>query len=140
MKFMLMVKASESSEAGIPPTRELISDMMKFNEEMAKAGILVGLNGLHPSSKGARISFSNGKPVRVDGPFAETKELVGGYWIIEVSSKEEAVAWAMCAPAPHGPDQDGQIEVRQIFDLADFPAEDVSPEAVERVTKALAAR
>lgn len=140
MRFMLIVKSCEESEAGIPPSRELVGEMMKFNQEMAKAGILVGLDGLHPSSKGARVTFIEGKTVVSDGPFAETKELVGGYWIIDVKSKEEAVAWARCAPAPHGPDKEAVIEVRQIFDLSDFPADVVDQDSVDRVCEALANR
>lgn len=128
MRFMMIVKANKDSEAGKMPSEELISAMGKYNEELMKAGVLVDLAGLHPSSKGARIQFSGGKPMVVDGPFAETKELIGGYWIINVKSKQEAIAWAKRAPAPHGEHQDGEIEIRQFFEMEDFTP---SP-AVER--------
>ena len=120
MRFMMIVKASKDSEAGKMPGEELLAAMGKYNEELMKAGVLVDLTGLQPSSKGARVKFSGGKPTVIDGPFAETKELIGGYWIIDVNSKEEAVQWAMRAPAPHGPDQDGEIEIRPFFELDEF--------------------
>jgi len=126
MKFMMIVKASKDSEAGKMPSEELFAAMGKYNEELRKAGVLVDLTGLHPSSKGARVHFSGGKPTVTDGPFAETKELIGGYWTIQVKSKAEAIEWAKRAPAPHGPHQDGEIEVRQLFELDDFgPSEAV---------------
>jgi hypothetical protein len=102
------------------PGEELISAMGKYNEELMKAGALVDLAGLHPSSKGFRVRFSGGKRALIDGPFAETKELIAGYWIIQVKSREEALDWARRVPAPHGEDQEGEIEVRQIFELEDF--------------------
>ena len=120
MKFMMIVKANQDSEAGKMPTEELLSAMMKYNEELMRAGVLVDLTGLQPSSKGARIKFSGGKRTVIDGPFAETKELIGGFWIINVKSKAEAMEWAMRAPAPHGENQDGEIEIRQFFELEDF--------------------
>jgi hypothetical protein len=120
MRFMMIVKANKESEAGKMPSEELLSAMGKYNEELMKAGVLVDLSGLQPSSKGARIRFSGGKVTVIDGPFAETKELVGGYWIINVKSKEEAVEWAKRAPAPGGNHQDSEIEVRQFFELEDF--------------------
>ena len=120
MRFMMIVKASQESEAGVLPSEELLAAMGKYNEELAKAGVLRDLNGLQPTSKGARVKFSGGKQTVVDGPFAETKELIAGYWIIEVKSKQEAIEWAKRAPAPHGPDKDTDIEVRQIFELEDF--------------------
>ena len=101
MRFMMMVRASKDSEAGVMPDDSLIAAMTKYNEEMAKAGILLDLAGLQPSSKGARIKFSGGKPTVVDGPFAETKELIAGYWLIQVKSKEEAIDWAKRCPSPH---------------------------------------
>ena len=120
MRFMMIVKASKDSEAGKMPSDELLSAMGKYNEELMKAGVLVDLSGLQASSKGARVKFSGGKPTVIDGPFAETKELIGGYWIINVKSKAEAIEWAKRAPAPHGKDQEGEIEIRQFFELEDF--------------------
>ena len=120
MRFMMMVKASKDSEAGKMPSEELLSAMGKYNEELIKAGILVDAAGLQASSKGARIKFSAGKPTVIDGPFAETKELIAGYWIINVKSKAEAIEWAKRSPAPHGNNQDSEIELRQFFELEDF--------------------
>jgi len=120
MRFMMIVKASEDSEAGKMPGEELLSAMGKYNEELMKAGVLVELAGLQPSSKGARFQFSGGNRTMIDGPFAETKELVAGYWIIQVKSKAEAIEWARRAPSPHGPDQEGEIELRQFFEMEDF--------------------
>ncbi len=117
---MMIVKASKDSEAGKMPSEELLAAMGKYNEELMKAGVLIDLTGLHPSSKGARVKFSGGKRTVIDGPTPETKELIGGYWIIQVKSKEEAIQWAMRAPAPHGEGQEGEIELRQIFELEDF--------------------
>ena len=128
MRFMMIVKASKDSEAGKMPSPELIDVMMKYNDELMKAGVLVDLAGLQPSWKGARIKFSRGKRAVIDGPFAETKELIAGYWIIKVKSKEEALEWAKRVPAPHGENEEGEIEIRQVFELEDF---EPSP-AVER--------
>ncbi len=126
MRFMMIVKASKDSEAGKMPSEELFAAMGKYNEELMKAGALVDLSGLHPTSKGARVKFSGGKRTVIDGPFAETKELIGGYWIINVKSKEEAIEWAMRAPAPHGENQESEIEIRQFFEMEDFgPSEAV---------------
>ena len=120
MKFMMIVKANKESEAGVMPSEELLSRMAKYNEELMKAGVLLDLAGLQSSSKGARIKYSGGKRVGVvDGPFAETKELIAGYWIIQVKSREEALEWAKRAPAPHET-QDCEIELRQFFELEDF--------------------
>ena len=119
MRFMMIVKASKDSEAGVMPSEELLSAMGKYNEELVKAGVLLDGAGLQPSSKGARIKFSGGKRTVIDGPFAETKELIAGYWIIQVKSKEEAIEWAKRAPAPHE-SQDSEIEIRQFFELEDF--------------------
>src|SRR6202051_3173208 len=102
MRFMMIVKASQDSEAGKMPSEELLSAMGKYNEELMKAGVLLDLSGLQPSSKGARIKFSGGKRTVIDGPFTEAKELIAGYWLIQVTSKEEAIEWAKRAPAPHG--------------------------------------
>ena len=124
MRFMLIVKANADSEAGKMPPMELVQAMGKFNEEMAQAGVLLAGEGLQASSKGARVKFTpKGKPTVVDGPFAETKELIAGFWLIDCKSKEEAVAWAMKSPMPHGPDQDSEIEVRRVFDAEDFGPE-----------------
>ncbi len=120
MRFMMLVKASKHSEAGAMPDDRLIAAMTKYNEEMAKAGILLDLAGLQPSSKGARIKFSGGKSTVVDGPFAETKELIAGYWLIQVKSKQEAIDWAKRCPSPHGEAAEGEIELRQLFELDDF--------------------
>lgn len=120
MRFMMLVKTSKDSEAGVMPDDNLIAAMTKYNEEMAKAGILLDLAGLQPSSKGARIKFSGGRPTVVDRPFAETKELIAGYWLIQVKSKEEAIDWAKRCPGPHGEGVEGEIELRQVFELEDF--------------------
>ncbi|MGZ5035996.1 MAG: YciI family protein [Usitatibacter sp.] len=118
MKFMVMVKATKESESGVMPDEKLLTDMGKFNEELVKAGIMKAGEGLHPSSKGARVRFSGSKRTVVDGPFAETKELVAGFWIWEVKSLGEAIAWVKRCPNPfHG---DSEIEIRQIFAPEDF--------------------
>jgi len=141
MKFMVMVKATEASEAGIMPSEQLIADMGRFNEEMVKAGIMLAGEGLHPSSKGARIVFDGDKRSVVDGPFAETKELIAGFWLIEVGSKEEAIEWMKRCPHPFGEGQ-AQLEIRQIFSPEDFGAE-FTPELreqEERLRAEIAAR
>lgn len=120
MRFMMMVRATADSEAGIMPGEDLIAAMTKYNEEMAKAGVLLDLAGLQPSSKGARIKFSGNERSVIDGPFAETKELIAGYWMIKVNSKEQAIEWAKRCPAPHGEGAEGEIELRQVFELDDF--------------------
>src|SRR2546425_8080329 len=119
MRFMMIVKASKESEAGIMPSNELIAAMTRYNEELMKAGVLLDLSGLQPSSKGSRVKFSGGKTTVLDGPFTETKELIAGYWIIQVKSKQEAIEWAKRAPAPHN-NGEGEIEIRQFFELDDF--------------------
>jgi hypothetical protein len=121
MRFMVLIKATKESEAGVMPSMEDVSEMMKFNEELANSGIMLGGDGLHPSSKGARIQFSGKKRTVLDGPFAETKELIAGYWIWQVRSKEEAIEWARRIPNPTG--QEGCVELRQVFDPADFGPE-----------------
>jgi hypothetical protein len=128
MRFMMIVKANKDSEAGKMPSEELLSAMGKYNDELMKAGVLLDLSGLQPSSKGARIKFSGGKRTVIDGPFAETKELIAGYWIIQVKSKEEAIEWAKRVPAPHGEGEEGEIEIRQFFELGDF----APSEAIDR--------
>jgi len=120
MRFMMIVKANKDSEAGKMPSEELLSAMGKYNEELLKAGVLLDLAGLHPSSKGARIQFSDGKRTVIDGPFPETKELIAGYWLIQVKSKQEAIDWALRVPCPSEAPQDGLIELRQVFELSDF--------------------
>jgi hypothetical protein len=125
MRFMVMVKATKDSEAGKLPSEELLAAMAKFNEEMAKAGVMLDGNGLQPSSKGARVRFSGDKRTLIDGAFAETKELVAGYWILQCKSLAEAVEWIRRCPNPHK--EDGEIEIRQMFELEDFGAS----EAVE---------
>ena len=126
MKVMVMVKATKDSEAGIMPTEQLLTDMMKFNEELAKAGIMLAGDGLRPSSNGARVQFSGKKRTVVDGPFAETKELVAGYWLWQVKSMQEAIEWVKRCPNPMP--GDSEIEIRPVVDLADF-GDAVSPEA-----------
>ena len=116
MRYMVLVKASEESEAGVMPSRELLSEMGKFNEELTKAGVMLAGDGLRASSKGARVKFdSDGKTTVTDGPFAETKELVAGFWIWQVSSKEEAIEWLKRAPFI-----DAEIEIRQVAEAEDF--------------------
>jgi hypothetical protein len=118
MRFMVIVKASKDSEAGKMPSEELLGAMAKFNEDMVKAGILLDAAGLQPSSKGARIRFAGNKRTVIDGPFAETKELIAGYWIIQVKSIAEAIEWIKRCPNPH--EVDGEIEIRQFFEMEDF--------------------
>jgi hypothetical protein len=127
MRFMMIVKASKKSEAGIMPSDELIAAMTKYNEELVKAGALLDASGLQPSSKAARVKFSGEKRNVIDGPFAETKELIAGYWIIKADSLAEAIAWATRAPNPSG-NEESEIEIRQFFEMEDFAP---SP-AVER--------
>lgn len=120
MKFMMLVRATPETEAGVMPSPELIEAMTRYNEELAAAGALIDLNGLHPSSRGARLRFSEGKVTVSDGPYAEAKELIAGYWLIEAKSLEEAIAWAKKIPAPPGECTPGEIEVRQVFGVEDF--------------------
>ena len=128
MRFMVLVKADKQSEAGVLPSKELLADMGKFNEELVKAGVMLAGEGLHPSSKGARIRFNGkGKATVTDGPFAETKELVAGFWIIQVKSKEEAIEWLKRSPM-----EGGEIELRQVFEASDFPADIFPPEDAAR--------
>ena len=136
MKFMLIVKATKDSEAGVMPEHALIAEMTKFNEEMTKAGVLLDLNGLQASSKGARVRFSGSKRTVVDGPFTETKELIAGYWLINVKSRAEAIEWARRSPNPAGTGKEGEIEIRQIFELEDFgegPAIDAARKLGEKL-------
>jgi hypothetical protein len=115
---MVIVKATKDSEAGVMPSEQLLAEMAKFNEEMVKAGIMLDGNGLQSSSKGARIRFSGKDRIVTDGPFTETKELIAGYWVIQVKDKAEAIAWMKRCPNPH--DEGGEIEIRQVFELEDF--------------------
>lgn len=127
MRFMMIVKANPDSEAGKLPSEELIAAMTKYNEELMKAGVLLDLAGLQSSAKGFRVRIpSSGERTVTDGPFAETRELIAGYWIINVKSRAEALDWAKRVPAPHGPNEDCEIEVRPVFELEDFhPSESV---------------
>jgi hypothetical protein len=118
MKVMVLVKASKDSEAGVMPSPQLLAEMGKFNEELAKAGVLLAGEGLHPSSKGKRVRFAGQSRTVIDGPFAETKELVAGFWLWKVKSMEEAVDWIKRCPNPHN--QDGEVEIRPLFDAEDF--------------------
>jgi hypothetical protein len=127
MRFMVMVPASKESEAGVMPDQKLLAEMGKFNEEMVKAGVMLAGEGLQPTSKGARLKFSGVKTTVVDGPFTESKELIAGFWIIQVKSKEEAIAWMKRAPFGDGV----VLEIRQIFEAADFGAE-FTPELQEQ--------
>jgi len=122
MRFMVIVKATKDSEAGVMPSEQLLADMGKYNEELAKAGVMVAGEGLHASAKGARVRFSGDKRTVIDGPFSETKELIAGFWIFKVKSKQEAIDWVKRAPNPM-PGQDAEIEIRQIFEAEDFGAE-----------------
>jgi len=122
MRFMVIVKATKDSEAGVMPSEQLLADMGKYNEELAKAGVMVAGEGLHASSKGARVRFSGGTRTVIDGPFPETKELIAGFWIFKVNSKQEAIDWVKRCPSPH-PQQEAEIEIRQIFENEDFGAE-----------------
>jgi hypothetical protein len=129
MKFMMIVKATKDSEAGVMPSEKMIAAMTAYNQELLNAGALVDLSGLQPSSKGARIQYSGNKRVVIDGPFAETKELIAGYWLIQVKSKEEAIEWAKRAPNPYGEGGEGYIEVRRLFELEDFAPSDAVEDA-----------
>ena len=138
MKFMMIVKANKDSEAGVMPDEKLISAMTRYNEELSKAGVLLDLSGLQPSSKGARIKFSpGGKRTVIEGPFTQTDGLIAGYWLIQVKSKEEAIEWAKRAPAPHGEGAESEIELRQLLELEDFAPSEAIDRARE-LEKALA--
>src|SRR5437879_8019482 len=126
MRFMVIVKADKDSEAGVMPSEQLLRDMGKFNEELANAGVMLAGEGLHPSSKGARVKFAGGKKTVIDGPFAETKELVAGFWLWKVNSKEEAIDWLKRAPF-----EETEVEVRQVFEAEDFGGE-FTPELREQ--------
>jgi hypothetical protein len=129
MRFMLMIKADKNTEAGVLPSTELLAAMGKYNEELVKAGVLLAGEGLQPSSKGARVKFSGKKRTVIDGPFAETKELIAGFWLIQVKSKEEAIEWVKRCPNPL--DGEAEIEIRQVFEADDF-GEAFTPELREQ--------
>ena len=126
MRFMVLVKADQDSEAGVLPSQELLAEMGRFNEELVKAGVMLAGEGLQASSKGARVKFSGNKPTVIDGPFAETKELVAGFWLWQVRSKEEAIEWLKRAPF-----REGEVEIRQVFEAEDF-GEEFTPELREQ--------
>ena len=134
MRFMLMVKANKDTEAGVMPSPELLSEMGKFNEELTRAGVLLAGEGLHPSSKGARVKFSGKQRTVIDGPFAETKELVAGFWLIQAKSLDEAIEWVKRVPNPTG--EESEIEIRQVFMPEDFgELQDQVPEVFEAERK-----
>jgi hypothetical protein len=129
MRFMVMVKATAESEAGVMPSQELLTEMGKFNAELVNAGVMLAGEGLHPSSKGARVNFSGAQRTVVDGPFAETKELVAGFWLLQVKSLDEAIEWIKRCPNPMS--EDSEIEIRQIFEAEDF-GDALTPELREQ--------
>ncbi len=129
MRFMILVKADEASEAGVMPSEELLTEMGKYNEELVKAGVMLAGEGLHPSSKGARVKFSGEKRTVVDGPFTEAKELIAGFWLIQVKSKEEAIEWVK--RIPNTPGEESEIEIRQVFEEEDF-GDELTPELREQ--------
>src|SRR3982750_2868672 len=140
MRFMVLIKADKDSEAGVMPSEQLLTAMGNFNDQMIKAGVMIAGEGLHPSSKGARVKFSGDKRTVIDGPFTEAKELIAGYWIWQVNSKEEAIEWAKRCPNPMG--GESEIEIRQVFEAEDFGAE-FTPELrqqEERLREQVAAR
>jgi hypothetical protein len=126
MRFMVIVKANKDTEKGVLPTREELAEMGKFNEELAKAGVMLAGEGLHASSKGARVRFDGNKKTVIDGPFAETKELIAGFWLWQVRSREEAIEWLKRAPF-----REGEVEIRQVFEAEDF-GEEFTPELREQ--------
>ena len=123
MRFMVLVKANEDSEAGVMPTEEMLAEMGRYNEELVKAGVMLAGEGLHPSSKGARVRFSGKERTVIDGPFAETKELIAGFWLIQAKSRDDAIEWVKRAPFDGG----AEIEIRQVFEAEDF-GEELTPE------------
>jgi hypothetical protein len=132
MRFMMIVKGNQDSEAGVMPSEKLLAAMGKYNEELMKAGVLLDLSGLQPSSKGARIKFSGGKRTVIDGPFTESKELIAGFWLIQVKSKEEAIEWAKRVPfEADDRGRDAEIEIRQLFELEDFAPSEAVEQARE---------
>jgi hypothetical protein len=128
MRFMVIVKANKDSEAGVLPDQKILAEMGKFNEELVKAGVMLAGEGLQPSSKGARVRFQGNKRTVIDGPFAETKELVAGFWLWQVKSKQEAIEWLKRAPFDDGT----EVEIRQVFETADFAASDPTGELMKK--------
>jgi hypothetical protein len=140
MRFMIMIKADGATESGAMPSEEILAQMQKYNEELVRAGVMLAGEGLHPTSKGARVRFSGGKTTVTDGPFAEAKELIAGFWLWQVKSKEEAIEWVKRCPSDPG--QETEIEIRQVFEAEDFGAE-FTPElreAEERLRREVAAQ
>lgn len=131
MRFMVIVKATKDSEAGMLPSQQLLTEMGRFNEELVKSGVMLAGEGLQPSSKGARVKFSGNTRTVIDGPFAETNELIAGYWVWQCESKQEAIEWANRCPNPAGDGKEGEIEIRQVFEAEDFGAE-FTPELREQ--------
>jgi hypothetical protein len=129
MRVIVMIRANKDTEAGVMPSEELLTAMGKYNEDLVKAGVMLAGEGLHPSSKGARVKCSKGKFTVTDGPFTETKELICGFWIWQVKSMEEAIEWAKRMPNPH--DEDGEVEIRPVFEAEDF-GEEFTPELREQ--------
>ena len=127
MRFMVIVKATKDTEAGVMPSKELLAAMGNYNEELVKAGVMLAGEGLHPSSKGARVRFSGDKRTVIDGPFSETKELVAGFWLWQVRSLAEAIEWVKRCPNPMGENEEAEIEIRQVFEAEDF-GEEFTPE------------
>jgi hypothetical protein len=138
MRFMIIVKANEQTEAGVPPSEEQLRAMGEFNEQLVQAGIMLAGDGLHPSSRGARVYFKGDERTVVDGPFAEAKELIAGFWIIEVKSLEEAIEWVKRVPNPTG--EESQIEIRQLFEVEEFEASDEVLERDRRLREQLDAQ
>ena len=134
MRFMVMVKATKDSEAGVMPSAELLTEMGQFNDELIKAGMMLAGEGLHPSSKGARVRFSGSKRTVIDGPFAETKELIAGFWLLQAKSLDEVIEWVKRVPNPMG--EESEIEIRQVFDAEDFgDLVNEAPEVFEKERK-----
>ena len=130
MRVIVMIRANKDTEAGVMPSEQLLTEMGKFNEELVNAGVMLGGEGLHPSAKGARVKFSNGKLSVIDGPFAETRELIAGFWIWKVNSLQEAIEWAKRIPNPDN-EPEGEVEIRQVFEAEDF-GEEFTPELREQ--------
>jgi hypothetical protein len=142
MRFMVIVRANAESEAGVMPSEEILTQMGKYNEQLVKAGVMIGGEGLHPSSKGARVRFAGKQRTVIDGPFAESKELIAGYWLFQTGSLAEAVEWVKRAPALFDGDEPCEVEIRQIFETCDFGAE-LTPELraqEDRLREQIAAR
>jgi len=129
MRFMVMVKGNEDTEAGVMPSEELLTAMGRYNEELVKAGVLLAGEGLHPTSKGARVRFSGSERTVIDGPFTEAKELIAGFWLIQVKSREEAIEWVKRIPNPTG--DESEVELRQVFEMDDF-GDELTPELREQ--------